>query len=75
MKITQEEFVTVLNGLTEQDLKETQELVENLRDFFGDKSLVDEVDPEKRGALQYLFEDYEDKVCLAVLVSKLSKEI
>lgn len=75
MKITQKELVSVLNVLTKQDFKEAEELVENLGELFKDKSLVDEVDPEKRGDLQDLFEGYEDKVCLAVLVSKLSKEI
>lgn len=75
MKITQEELVSVLNVLTKQDFKEAEELVENLGDLFEDKSLIDEVDPEKYGDLAKLFEDYEDKVCLAVLVSKLSKEV
>lgn len=75
MKITQKELVSVLNVLTKQDFKEAEELVENIGELFEDESLVDEVDSEKIGALQDLFEDYEDKVCLAVLVSKLSKEI
>lgn len=75
MKITQEELVSVLNVLTKQDFKEAEELVENLGDLFEDKSLIDEIDPEKYGDLEKLFEDYEDKVCLAVLVSKLSKGV
>lgn len=75
MKITQEELVSVLNVLTKQDFKEAEELVENLGDLFEDKSLIDEIDPEKYGDLEKLFEDYEDKICLAVLVSKLSKEV
>lgn len=75
MKITQEEFVTVLNGLTEQDLKETQELVENLRDFFGDRTIKTKIDIRKVDSLKALSEDYEDEIFVAVLVSKLSKEI
>lgn len=75
MKITQKELVSVLNVLTKQDFKEAEELVENLGELFEDESLIDEVDPEKRGALQDMFEDYEEKVCLAVLVSKLSKGV
>lgn len=75
MKITQKELVSVLNVLTKQDFKEAEELVENLGELFEDESLIDEVDPEKRGTLQDMFEDYEEKVCLAVLVSKLSKGV
>ena len=75
MKVTQKELVSVIDNLTEQDFKEVQELAENLGELFEDNSLQSKVDPEKLESLQILFEDYEDRVCLALLVSKLSKEV
>lgn len=75
MKVTQKELVSVIDNLTEQDFQEVQELAENLGELFEDKSLQSKVDPDKLESLQILFEDYEDRICLALLVSKLSKEI
>ena len=73
--INQQQLVDVLCSLTEDDFKQVDEVIKQLRNIFDDKSLSEtiknKVGVEKLQTLEELLDDkYDEEVTIAVLVSK-----
>ena len=73
--ITQQKLVDVLCSLTEDDFKQVEGVVKQLRNLFGDRSLSEtlknKVGVEKMQTLEELVDGkYDEEVTIAVLVSK-----
>ena len=73
--ITQHQLVDVLCSLTEDDFKQIEDIIKQLRNMFDDKSLSEtiknKVGVEKMQTLAELVDDkYDEEVTIAVLVSK-----
>ncbi len=73
--INQHQLVDVLCSLTEDDFKQVEGVVKQLRNLLGDRSLGEtlknKVGVEKMQTLEELLDDkYSDEVTIAVLVSK-----
>ena len=75
--INQHQLVDVLCSLTEDDFKQVEGVVKQLRNLFGDKSLGEtlknKVGVEKVQTLEKLLgEKYDEEVTIGVLVSKFN---
>ena len=73
--INQHQLVDVLCSLTEDDFKQVEDIVKQLRNMFDDKSLSEtiknKVGVEKMQTLAELVDGkYDEEVTIAVLVSK-----
>ena len=73
--INQHQLVDVLCSLTEDDFKQVDEVIKQLRNIFDDKSLSEtiknKVGVEKMQTLAELVDGkYDEEVTMAVLVSK-----
>ena len=73
--INQHQLVDVLCSLTEDDFKQIEDIIKQLRNLFDDKSLSEtlknKVGVEKMQTLEELLDDkYSEEVTIAVLVSK-----
>ena len=73
--INQHQLVDVLCSLTEDDFKQIEDIIKQLRNIFDDKSLSEtiknKVGVEKMQTLAELVDDkYDEEVTIAVLVSK-----
>lgn len=73
--INQHQLVDVLCSLTEDDFKQVEDIVKQLRNMFDDKSLSEtlknKVGVEKMQTLAELVDGkYDEEVAIAVLVSK-----
>ena len=73
--INQQQLVDVLCSLTEDDFKQIEDIIKQLRSMFDDKSLSEtlknKVGVEKMQTLEELLDDkYDEEVTIAVLVSK-----
>lgn len=73
--INQQQLVDVLCSLTEDDFKQVDEVIKQLRNIFDDKSLSEtiknKVGVEKLQTLEELLDDkYDEEVTIAMLVSK-----
>ncbi len=74
--INQHQLVDVLCSLTEDDFKQIEDIIKQLRNIFDDKSLSEtiknKVGVEKMQTLAELVDDkYDEEVTIATLVSKL----
>lgn len=75
--INQHQLVDVLCSLTEDDFKQVEGIVKQLRSMFDDKSLSEtlknKVGVEKMQTLEELLDDkYDEEVTIGVLVSKFN---
>ena len=75
--INQHQLVDVLCSLTEDDFKQVDGVIKQLRSMFDDKSLSEtiknKVGVEKMQTLEGLLDDkYDEEVTIAVLVSKFN---
>ena len=75
--INQHQLVDVLCSLTEDDFKQVEGIVKQLRNMFDDKSfgetLKNKVGVEKLQTLEKLVDGkYDEEVTMAVLVSKFN---
>ena len=75
--INQHQLVDVLCSLTEDDFKQVEGVVKQLRNLFGDESLSEtlknKVGVEKIQTLEELLDGkYDDEVTIGVLVSKFN---
>lgn len=73
--INQHQLVDVLCSLTEDDFKQIEDIIKQLRNIFDDKSLSEtiknKVGVEKMQTLAELVDGkYDEEVTIAVLVSK-----
>lgn len=73
--INQHQLVDVLCSLTEDDFKQIEDIIKQLRNLFDDKSFSEtfknKVSVEKIQTLEELLDDkYSEEVTIAVLVSK-----
>lgn len=73
--INQHQLVDVLCSLTEDDFKQVEGIIKQLRNIFDDKSLSEtiknKVGVEKMQTLAEIVDDkYDEEVTIAVLVSK-----
>ena len=73
--INQHQLVDVLSSLTEDDFKQIEDIIKQLRNMFDDKSLSEtiknKVGVEKMQTLAELVDGkYDEEVTIAVLVSK-----
>ena len=73
--INQHQLVDVLCSLTEDDFKQIEDIIKQLRNMFDDKSLSEtiknKVGVEKMQTLAELVDGkYDEEVTMAVLVSK-----
>ena len=73
--INQQQLVDVLCSLTEDDFKQIEDIIKQLRNIFDDKSLSEtiknKVGVEKMQTLAELVDGkYDEEVTIAVLVSK-----
>ena len=73
--INQHQLVDVLCSLTEDDFKQVEDIIKQLRNIFDDKSLSEtiknKVGVEKMQTLAELVDGkYDEEVTIAVLVSK-----
>ena len=73
--INQHQLVDVICSLTEDDFKQIEDIIKQLRNMFDDKSLSEtiknKVGVEKMQTLAELVDDkYDEEVTIAVLVSK-----
>lgn len=75
--INQHQLVDVLCSLTEDDFKQVEGIIKQLRNMFDDKSLIEtlknKVGVEKMQTLAELVDGkYDEEVTIAVLVSKFN---
>lgn len=75
--INQHQLVDVLCSLTEDDFKQIEDIIKQLRNIFDDKSLSEtiknKVGVEKMQTLAELVDGkYDEEVTIAVLVSKFN---
>ena len=75
--INQHQLVDVLSSLTEDDFKQIEDIIKQLRNMFDDESLSEtiknKVGVEKMQTLAELLDDkYDEEVTIAVLVSKFN---
>ena len=75
--INQHQLVDVLCSLTEDDFKQIEDIIKQLRSMFDDKSLSEtlknKVGVEKMQTLAELVDDkYDEEVTIAMLVSKFN---
>ena len=75
--INQQQLVDVLCSLTEDDFKQIEDIIKQLRNIFDDKSLSEtiknKVGVEKMQTLAELVDGkYDEEVTIAVLVSKFN---
>ncbi len=75
--INQHQLVDVLCSLTEDDFKQVEGVVKQLRNLLGDRSLGEtlknKVGVEKMQTLEELLDDkYDEEVTISVLVSKFN---
>lgn len=75
--INQHQLVDVLCSLTEDDFKQIEDIIKQLRNMFDDKSLSEtiknKVGVEKMQTLAELVDGkYDEEVTIAVLVSKFN---
>ena len=75
--INQHQLVDVLCSLTEDDFKQIEDIIKQLRNMFDDESLSEtiknKVGVEKMQTLAELLDDkYDEEVTIAVLVSKFN---
>ena len=75
--INQHQLVDVLSSLTEDDFKQIEDIIKQLRNMFDDKSLSEtiknKVGVEKMQTLAELVDGkYDEEVTIAVLVSKFN---
>ena len=73
--INQQQLVDVICSLTEDDFKQIEDIIKQLRNLFDDESLSEtlknKVGVEKMQTLEELLDDkYDEEVTIAVLVSK-----
>lgn len=78
--INQHQLVDVLCSLTEDDFKQVEGIVKQLRNMFDDKSLSEtlknKVGVEKMQTLAELVDGkYDEEVTIAVLVSKFKQGV
>ena len=76
--INQHQLVDVLCSLTEDDFKQVEGVVKQLRNLLGDRSLGEtlknKVGVEKMQTLEELLDDkYDEEVTIGVLVSKFNQ--